>query len=178
MTRISRRDIQKIRDIKTAVDSEVASILEDTGVLLGVERCVEKSDGAVLAGADNLFVITGAPVIGRIIGIVTTIIGGASNGSLQITTTAPAATAELSAAPVAIDNDAAGTSYRNVGATGVFTPVTAGAVIIDPVTVQDTEYLLPIGTVKFLSSAARTGNIKWYLIYKPLSPNSVVTAAA
>ena len=143
-----------------------------------MERCVEKSDGAVLNGSDDLFTITGGPVIAKIVGIVTTIIGGASNGRLTITTTEPSGTANLNAGAVAIDDDAVGTSYRNIGATSVFTPVTAGAVIIDPVTTDDCEFLLPIGTVKFLGSAARTGNIKWYMIYKPLSPNSVVTAAA
>lgn len=140
-------------------------------------RCIEKSDGAVLSGADDLFTITGGPVIGMVVGVVTTIIGGAANGTLQITTTAPAGTTSLSTT-VAIDSDAVGTSYRFVGATGVLTPITAGAVIIDPVTVDDCRFLLPIGTVSFLGSAARTGNIKWYMHYIPLSPNSLVVAAA
>ena len=78
---------------------------------------------------------------------------------------------------VAIDNDAAGTSYRFVGATGILTPVTAGAVIIDPVTTADCEFLVPIGNINFLGSAAQTGVIKWYMTYKPLSPNSVVIAS-
>lgn len=142
-----------------------------------LEKCVEKSDGAVLSGADDLFTVTGGPVLAQIVGIVTTVIGGAANGTLQHTTTNPAATENLSTT-VAIDTDAVGTSYRFVGATGVLTPVTAGAVIIDPVTVGDCSFLLPIGTVKFLGSAARTGNIKWYIRYKPLSPSSLVVAAA
>lgn len=168
-----------IANAKTNIDA----ILVDTGTTLpatfsAMEKCVEKSDGAVLTGSDDLFTISGGPVVAKIVGIVTTVIGGASSGKLEITTTEPAATVDLNAAAVAIDTDAAGTSYRNVGATSVFTPVTAGVVLVDPVTVQDTEFLLPIGTVKFNSTAAQTGNIKWYMIYKPLSPNSVVTAAA
>jgi hypothetical protein len=142
------------------------------------ERCIEKSDGAVLSGADALFTITGGPIlVTSIIGIVTTVIGGAANGTLQATTTEPAATVALSTT-VAIDNDAAGTSYRFVGATGVLTPDTNGAKIIDPVTVEDCHFLVPIGNINFLGSAARTGNIKWYMTYKPLSPSSVVVAAA
>lgn len=141
-------------------------------------RCIEKSDGAVLAGADPLFTITGGPIlVTRIIGIVTTVLGGAANGTLQATTTEPAATVALSTT-VAIDNDAAGTSYRFAGATGVLTPDTNGAKIIDPVTVEDCQFLVPIGNINFLGSAARTGNIKWYMAYIPLSPLSVVTAAA
>lgn len=150
----------------------VDSILDYSGW-----KCLEKSDGAVLAATDDLFVITGGPIIASVVGIVTTVIGGAANGTLQHTTVNPAATASLSTT-VAIDTDAVGTSYRFVGATGVLTPVTAGAVIIDPVTVGDCQFLLPIGTLKFLGSAARTGNIKWYLTYRPLSQNSVVTVAA
>lgn len=142
-----------------------------------MERCVEKSDGAVLNGQDDLFTITGGPVYGMLTGIVTTIIGGEANCHIDITTTEPASDTALST-DVAIDNDAAGTSYRFVGASGVLTPVTAGAVIVDPVTVADCWFLLPIGTIKAHTSAAQTGNIKWYLRYKPLSPNSVVVAAA
>ena len=148
------------------------------GLGMYLPRCVEKSDGAVLTGNDNLFTITGGPVRAKIVGFVTAVIGGASNGDLQIVVTTPAGTVNLNAAPVAIDTDAEGTSYHNVGATSVFTPTTAGVVIRDPVTVEETEFILPIGTVHFRSSAAQTGNIKWYMTYTPLSPASVVVAAA
>lgn len=141
------------------------------------ELCLEKT-ADILTGSDDMFTITGGPIYGMLIGVCTTIIGGASNAKLQITTDTPAATVDLNAGAVAIDNDAAGTSYRNVGATSVFTPVTAGIVIIDPVTVEDCWFLLPTGTIKFNNSAAQTGAIKWYLRYKPLSPNSRVVVAA
>ena len=159
-------------------DAIAASAFTATKFAGSIENCVEKSDGAVLnATIDPLFTITGGPVLAQIVGIVTTIIGGVANGTLQITTTDPAATVSLSTT-VAIDNDASGTSYRFVGATGVLTPDTSGAKIIDPVTVGDCWFLCPIGSVGFLGSAAQTGNIKWYMRYKPLSPSSVVVAAA
>lgn len=162
-----------------AVPTNGVSLAEAVRYLhLSQEKCIEKSDGAVLNGLDNLFDITGGPVLAQIYGIVTTLIGGAAMCRLQITTTTPAATAELNAGAVAIDDDAAGTSYYNVGATSVFTPVTAGAVILDPVTVEPAWFLLPIGTVKALCSAAQDGVIAWYMVYKPLSPSSVVAAAA
>ena len=166
-----------------AAGTDIDAILVDTGTTLpatlaAMPQCVAKTDGAVLTGNDNLFTISGGPVRAKIVGIVTTIVGGASNGDLQIVTTTPSATVDLNAAPVAIDNDAAGTSYHNVGATSVFTPTTAGVVLIDPVTVEETEFILPIGTVHFRSSAAQTGVIAWYMTYTPLSPLSVVTAAA
>ena len=143
-------------------------------------RSVEKSDGAVLdAATDDLFTITGGPVRCKIVGLVTTAIGGAANMSLQHTTTDPAATVELNAAPVAITSDAAGTIYTNVGATSVFTPSTGlGFKIGDPVTVEEVEFILAPGTVKALGSAVQSGVIKWYMTYWPLSPNSLVVAAA
>lgn len=150
------------------------------GAAASCEMCCEKSDGAVLNGADPLFTIAGGPIeILSITGIVTTLIVGAANASLQLVTTTPAATVDLNAAPVAIDDDAAGTSYRSINTTGVFTPVTAGFVLkANAFAALDTTYLAPIGTLQCLCSAARVGVIKWYLRYKPLSPNSVVTAAA
>ena len=114
-------------------------------------------------------------------GIVTTVIGGVSNGDLQIVTTDPAATANLNAGVVAIDSDASGTSYINVGNTSVFTPTTGGAVLVGAAVAAEqteTEFILPIGTVHFRSSAAQTGVIKWYMTYWPMSPSSVVVAAA
>jgi hypothetical protein len=166
----------------TVAANEDGSIIERLEFLqsrLGYSApvCIEKSDGGVLNGDDDLFTITGGPVRGIITGIVTTILGGASNGTLRITTTTPSGTTSLSTT-VAIDNDAAGTSYRFIGASGTLTPVTAGAVIIDPVTTADSEFLLPIGTVIFTGTAVRTGNIKWYLTYWPLSSSSRVAAAA
>lgn len=147
---------------------------------LALPRCVEKSDGAVLTGNDDLFTISGGPIkILSLVGIVTTIIGGASNGDVQLVTTSPAATVDLNAAPVAIDSDAAGTSYTMINTTGVFTPTTAGFVLFaNSFATNETEYLAPEGTIHFRSSAAQTGVIKWYLRYIPLSPNSRVVAAA
>jgi len=143
-------------------------------------RCVEKSDGSVPNNTtDDLFTITGGPIRCKIVGLVTTIIGGAANARLRHTTVAPAATVELNAALVAIDADAVGTIYQNVGATSVFTPSTGlGYKIVDPVTVEETEFILDIGTIKFFASATQTGNIKWYLSYQPLTPSAVVVAAA
>lgn len=157
-------------------DGSVLERLEDLRVVMA-ERCIEKADGNVLNGTDDLFVITGGPVRAQLIGILSTSIGGAANGTLQITTTVPAATVSLSTT-VAIGALVAGDSIRFVGATGVLTPTTGGAKIIDPVTVEDCWFLMPVGTVKFLGSAAQTGVIHWYLRFIALSQSSVVAAAA
>ncbi len=162
---------------------KLLNILEDTGTtipatLSGMSNTVVKTDGAVLTGDDDLFVISGGPVRAKIVGLVTTIIGGASNGDLQIDVTEPTGTVDLNAAPVAIDSDAAGTVYTNIDSTSVFTPTTAGASIVDVVAADEATFILPVGTVIFRSSAAQTGVIAWYMTYEPLTPSSVVTAAA
>lgn len=146
------------------------------GYTIAMERAVEKSDGAVLNGADNIFTIAGGPVlVTRLVGIVTTEIGAnAATCQIQITTTAPAGTVNLSTA-VNIETDAVGTSYTFTAATpGVLTPTTVGALDQLPANV----WLCPIGTIKATCSAANTGVIKWYLVYQPLSASSVVAAAA
>lgn len=146
---------------------------------MSLPQCCEKSDGAVLAGVDPIFTITGGPVFCNIFGIVTTLIVGASNLRLQHITTAPAATVELNAGAVAVNDDAVGTFYYNIGATSVFTPSGGlGFALLDPVTVQPVQFLLAPGVVQCLGSAARAGVIKWYMNYIPLSPSTVVTAAA
>lgn len=144
-----------------------------------VPQCVAKTDGAILTGLDPIFTITGGPVRAKIVGLVTTLVVGVSNGRLQHITTAPAATVDLNAGAVAINDDAVGTIYYNVGATSVFTPSSGlGFKLQDPVTVEETELLLAPGVVQFLGSAARVGVIAWYMTYEPLSPDSVVVAAA
>jgi hypothetical protein len=161
--------------LKQLVNAEIANAIS----FASMAKCVEKSDGAVLNNtADPIFTIAGGPVfVTHLFGLVTTVLSGTANSKFTYTTTVPSATVDLSAAAVAVDNDAAGTSYYNLGATGVFTPTTAGVVEADPVTVEPTQYFLPIGTLNFHSSAACTGVIKFYMRYIPLSPSSVVTAA-
>ena len=145
---------------------------------LTVQKSVVQPTCPIVNAATSLFTVAGAPIIGKLIGIVDTILGGAANGTLEETTTTPAATVTVSTT-VAIDSAAAGTSIRFIGtstAKAVLTPLAAGVVMIDPVLTDDCWFLFPIGTIKFLTTAARTGNIAWYMQYVPLSPDSVVSA--
>jgi hypothetical protein len=172
-------------NLLTATQASIDAIEVDTGTtipatLAAVPQCVVKTDGACLSGLDPLFTVAGGPVRCKIVGLVTTVIGATTASfRLQHITTEPAATVELNAGAVAVTDDAAGTFYRNVGATSVFTPSAGlGFDLVDPVTVEETEFLLAPGVVQCLGSAANTGVIAWYMTYTPLSPNSVVTAAA
>src|SRR3990167_1045610 len=143
-----------------------------------VQKTISKVMTTPSGGADALFTITGGPIhVVSIWGIVTTVLVNAANGTLQATTTAPASTTAMSTT-VAIDNDAAGTVYTFVGPTGVLTPTTAGVVLIDmgSTALTETQYIVPIGNINFLTSAAMTGVITWYMSYIP-SPGAVVVAA-
>lgn len=148
------------------------------GLAKYLPQCVAKTDGAFLTGADNIFTVVGT-VRCKLVGLVTTAVGGATSCKVTMTTTVPAATVDLSAAAVACDTDAAGTIYYHVGATAVFTPTTSlGYVVLDPVTVEEAEFILTDGTIKFDSTAAQSGVVAWYCTYTPLTPGASVTAAA
>ena len=168
---------------QTKLNSQAAGAVTAGSVLSYLPRCVEKSDGGVLNGDDPLFNITGGPVLATIFGQVTTLLVGASNGTLEIITATPVATIALSTT-VAIDDDAAGTCYSFTGVAAgtvpALRPDTAGTRWYAPstATFDIAQFYLPIGVVGFLGTGARVGVIKWYMHYIPLSPNSLVTAAA
>ena len=137
---------------------------------------VAKLDGACLNGDDPIFTVAGGPVlVTHFFGLVTTVIGAnAATMQIQFDVTEPAGTVNLSTA-VNIEDDAAGTSYHFTAATpAILDDTTAGA--FDQVPTN--QWFLPAGTMQATGSAANTGVIAWYLVYKPLSPDSVVTAAA
>lgn len=143
----------------------------------GGEQTLEKPDGSCPLGDDNLFVISGAPImVTNFFGVVTTIIGNnVSTCTIQHANTDPAADIALSTA-VAIETDAVGTLYYITSAAlGVFTPVTAGSIIQ---ATQMLPWILSAGTLQATFSAANTGAIRWFIVYKMLSGLSKVTVAA
>jgi len=143
----------------------------------GFEETLEKTDGTVPNGDDDLFTISGAPIlVTHFYGLVSTIIGNnASTCTIQHACTDPAADIALSTA-VRVDTDAVGTTYYiSNAALGVFTPITAGSVIQ---ATQMLPWLLTPGTLQATFSAANTGAIRWFIVYKMLSGLSRVVAAA
>lgn len=160
--------------IKQLVTAQLAELAASMGPFT-----VEKTDGAVLTGDDDLFVVSGGPIMAQIFGEVTTVIGAnATNFDLQVDVTDPAATVDLNAAPVACEDDAVATIYMCLDSTSVFTPVTAGTVIVDHVAAPIANLLITPGTVILRSSAANTGVIRWWMNYYKISPDSLVVAAA
>jgi len=143
----------------------------------GFEQTLEKTDGTVPNGDDDLFTIAGAPIlVTHFYGLVSTIIGNnACTCTIQHACTDPAADIPLSTT-VSIVSDAVGTTYYiSNAALGVFTPIIAGSVIQ---ATQMLPWILTPGTLQATFSAANTGAIRWFIVYKMLSQYSVVTAAA
>uniref|UniRef100_A0A6M3LD32 Uncharacterized protein n=1 Tax=viral metagenome TaxID=1070528 RepID=A0A6M3LD32_9ZZZZ len=143
----------------------------------GFEQTLEKTDGTCASGDDNLFTISGGPIlVSHFYGLVTTVIGNTSaTCTIQHACTDPAADIALSTA-VRIDTDAVGTTYYiDNTALGVFTPVTAGSVIIPALMLP---WLLTPGNLQATFSATNTGAIRWFIVYKMLSQYSKVIAAA
>ena len=136
---------------------------------------LEKSDGACLAGQDNLFTITGGPiVVTEFYGICTAAPGGASQMHLDEAVVSPAADVPLST-DVAIDAIVEGGLITfSVAAPGVLTITAVGALEAVPAI----RWALPQGTIKAHGGTARAACvIKWYMRYQPMSPLAVVTVA-
>jgi hypothetical protein len=137
----------------------------------------EKTDGSCPLGDDDLFTISGGPIlVTNFYGLVATLIGNnSSTVTIQHACTDPAADIALSTA-VRIDTDAVGTSYYLSSASlAVFTPVTAGSAIQATTMLP---WILTPGTLQATHQAANTGKIRWFLVYTALSPLSKVVAAA
>ena len=97
-----------------------------------IPHCIEKADGGVPSGDDDLFTISGGTIkVLDFYGLVSVEIGvNATNCLIQHSCTFPIADIALSTA-VAITDDAVGTTYYiDNTALGVFTPIVAGSVII------------------------------------------------
>jgi hypothetical protein len=159
--------------------SQMSYLKQLINLNLACERAIEQPVCVLTNAAQPLFNITGAPILMTgMYAVVSTDTGAtATNGTLQELVTVPSATVTIGTT-VSIASKAAGTSIRWINTTGILTPVTAGIVPIYPATIAtlDILALLPIGQVQFLTTAANTGNIKFYMTYKPLSNLSVVTA--
>lgn len=122
----------------------------------------------------NIFTVTGAPIeILGIIGEVTTVIQNTTNNvKLQITDTASSTTRDI-CATVNIANLAVGTFFNITGTFANAMVTTAGGTAI----AQATSIYCPVGAIKFSTDASITGQVRWFLRYRPIGAASVVAAA-
>jgi hypothetical protein len=123
----------------------------------------------------NIFVVSGGRVIVRaLVGEVTTVFG-ATVTSLSIGSTPTVGSASNTALGTltAVTSLAVGGKiYANPGgATVVDTNGSGGLVMVQQ------GFLVPIGNVTITTNASDTGSAKWDILYVPLDPAAVVTAA-
>ena len=129
----------------------------------------------LVSGTNNLFVVSGPVEVTSLVGIVANTLKAVANDcKFMITTTVPAATADITSA-VECTTDAAGTSYI-CGATfgAALVPTTAGAVASSAL-----KFIAPAGTISWVSAGTYDADdsIVFYIKYKPLISGARVTAS-
>ena len=122
----------------------------------------------------NLFTVTGAPIeIIEIIGEVTTVIQNqANNTKLKITDTASSTTTDICAV-VDIAAAAVGTFFNVTGTFANAMVKTPGGTSIS----ESGRIICPVGAIKLDCAASNTGQVRWYLRYRPMGTAAVVAAA-
>ena len=142
--------------------------------VLAQERCIERLVCVPTETNIDLFEVSGGPIIiTELVGIVTTQIGGVTECQIVATPTAPGVGVNFSTA-VDIDAQDVGASITFTDAAlPVLTPTANGAVLQFP----RHYWLCPVGVITAEFSATQTGNIAWYMVFKPLSPNTTVVSA-
>ncbi len=178
-------------NIKASLDlahTDLDAVLADTSALdtsaefqviaEGGLRCAEVTISSI-ATATNLFQVTGGPIIIRdIVGVVTTTI--VATGCLinyNIDPIAPATDTVFGTDGTAleINNDAIGAVYTWDGVIATDLTATDNGVVLTQGTDVANGLLCPIGMIELAATATNAGVIKFYIVYSPLSPLSVVT---
>ena len=154
-----------------ALDGAIGAV---DNTVLAQERSIERLACPIEAANVDLFEISGGPIIvTELVGIITTSIeNAAALTQIVIDVTEPTVSVNMST-EVDLDNAAAGTSITFTDiALPVLTPTANGAITQFP----RHYWLCPIGTIKATFGADRTGEIAWYMVFKPLSPNTTVVS--
>ena len=163
-----------------AVDTAAQDTPAKMQVLVeGGIRCAEVTISSI-ATVTDLFAITGGPIIIRdIVGVVTTDIvatGCLINYNIDPTTPATDTVFGTDGTALEINNDDAGSVYIWDGVIAADLTVATNGVVLTQGTDIANGLLCPIGMLELAATATNAGVIKFYLVYSPLSPLSVVTA--
>ena len=152
--------------------AQIAAIVTD---LTYQEQCVEK---VATSTDDELFDVTGEVLITSLIGIVTTTpIGGVQN-EISITLDATDTLDHTFSTSVETNGDAVGTRYVFSAANpAVLTPLANGSVGSGN---PQYPWVCRAGVIEQVkgAGAGTTGQINWYITYKPLSSDGAITAAS
>lgn len=137
------------------------------------ERSLQRATGTLPAGtAGTIFTVAGGPIeIVSLVGEVTINIEGKAC-NLKVSADPTTGTATDLAANLAISGDAAGTFYSLQ--TSIATALQQATNGVDAG--MDFSIIVPVGIITITTSATNTGSVSWYIRYKPLAEDSVVTA--
>lgn len=143
-------------------------------------RITKTSNLADGSGTDALFTVNGMCEITRLVGEVTTVIGGAATMKIRDVTNS----VDLCAATT-IDTDAVGTMYLLTGVVAQILNGTGNAPVVgsasgltgqpNSIIVGNTQAAI---TLAHVLDDADTGNVLWTLYYQPLASGATVVAAA
>jgi len=128
--------------------------------------------------AEALFTITGTIELLAIVGEVTTAIQNQANATkLTFNPTGAGASTDLCAA-LDIDNDAAGVLYTISG--DFSDAMLEGVWCAERTSTANTSkgVILGAGTIDLDCAASNTGNIQWFVLWRPIESGSTVTATA
>lgn len=175
---LAHTDLDAILADTAAIDT--ASELQTLAGTITMERSISKSLASIANGANNLFAVTGGPIImTRFVMYVTTGIEAKSvliGGNIDPTTPATDTVFGTDGTALEINGDAAGTVYSWDGVLATDFTATTNGVVLDAGTDVSAGLIVPPGMIELTSSAAATGAITVYMSYIPLCPASVVTA--
>ena len=121
----------------------------------------------------SIFTVTGAPIeIISIVGEVTTAIQNQANSmKLLILDTASSTSTDICAS-LNIANAAVGTFFSITGTLANAMVSNVGGVGV----AQTSRIICPVGSIRVNTTASNTGQVRWYLRYRPLGTSAVVTA--
>jgi len=160
-------------DSLEAIGTDTDAIITD---LTYQEQCVEK---VATSTDDDLFDVTGEVLITSLVGIVTTTAIGAVQNRIKIGLDATNLYDFDFTTEVDTNGDAVGTRYVFSAANpAVLTPLSNGAAGSGN---PQYPWVCPAGVIEQFKNggdAGTTGQINWYLTYKPLSSDGSVSAAA
>jgi hypothetical protein len=135
-----------------------------------------KAGVTITNSSQSIFTVSGGLVlVTSLVGIVTTVIGGAANLNLTHTPTGGAAGDVAQA--TAIDADAVGTIYTVSGVAADLVSAVSAATPSVTYGFASGKFVLPAGSLKQKTSAVQTGAIAWHITYVPIESGAALTAA-
>lgn len=142
-------------------------------IVSGLEQSVVSTAAAALAqtGTRQLFTVVGTVHVLQIVGVVTTAIQAQANA-----TKLQAVVAALTAVDLCATGDINGLAVGTIlmPATSFATALAVSSTNGVQVAITPTAFIMGAGVIRENCAASNTGNITWYIRYRPLSPGAYI----